>query len=214
MIVAQIPLARKIGDIELLPRILIFQHPAVVLIHAADFGLRRVSNRLRIPVFQHFLAHDGGIRRRRVDVANAQLRGRDEVIRTQTRQIHHLQVGQTVAVVIRVADPQPFVVREVLRRTFLDVGIEDTCGVFRAIRAVRERRNRAVCLRRHLLALFGGKFHPLVRRRIVLMNRRGLHQRAESVVAQRVHLAAARAEVFQFLLSRNDFLFFHKNSFC
>ena len=37
--------------------------------------------------------------------------------------------------------------------------------------------------------------------RIVLMNRRGLHHRSESVVAQRVHLAAAGAEVFQFLLS-------------
>jgi len=39
------------------------------------------------------------------------------------------------------------------------------------------------------------------------MNRRGLHHCAESVVAQRVHLAAARAEVFQFLLSRKLNLF-------
>ena len=123
------------------------------------------------------------------------------MIRTQTRQIHHLQVGQTVAVVIRVADPQPFVVREVLRRTLLDVGIEDARGVFRAICAVRERRNRTLSLRRHLLALFGRKFHPLVRCRVVLVHRRGLHHRAETVVAQRVHLAAAGAEVFQFLLS-------------
>ena len=46
-----------------------------------------------------------------------------------------------------------------------------------------------------------------MRRRIVLVNRRGLHHRAESVVAQRVHLAAARAEVFQFLLSRELNLF-------
>ena len=129
------------------------------------------------------------------------------MVRAQTRQIHDLQVGQAVAVVIRVADPQPLVVREVLRRTFLDVGIEDARGVFCAIRAVRERRNRAVCLRRHLLALFGGQFHPLVRRRIVLVNRRGLHHRAESVVAQRVHLAASGSEVFQFLLSRELNLF-------
>ena len=129
------------------------------------------------------------------------------MIRTQTRQIHHLQVGQTVAVVIRVADPQPFVVREVLRRTLLDVGIEDARGVFRAICAVRERRNRTLSLRRHLLALFGGQFHPLARRRVVLMNRRGLYHCAESVVAQRVHLAASGAEVFQFLLSRELNLF-------
>ena len=131
------------------------------------------------------------------------------MVRAQTRQIHDLQVGQAVAVVIRVADPQALVVREVLRRTFLDVGIEDTCGVFRAIRAVRERRNRAVYLRRHLLALFGRKFHPLVRRRVVLMNRRGLHHRPETIVAQRVHLAASGAEMLQFLLSRklNLFLF-------
>jgi len=207
VIFAQIPLARKIGDIELLPRILIFQHAAIVLIHTADFGLRRVSNRLRIPVFQHFLAHDGGIRRRRVDVANAQLRGRDEVVRAQTRQIHDFQVGQTVAVVIRVADPQALVIRKVLRRTFLDVGIEDTCCVFCAIRAVRERCNRAVSLRRHLLALFGGQFHPLVRCRVVLVHRRGLHHRPETVVAQRVHLAASGAQVFQFLLSRKLNLF-------
>ena len=39
------------------------------------------------------------------------------------------------------------------------------------------------------------------------MNRRGLHHRAESVVAQRVHLAASGAEVFQFLLSRELNLF-------
>jgi len=114
VIVAQIPLARKARDIELLPRILIFQHAAIVLIHAADFGLRRVSNRLRIPVLQHFFAHDGGVCRRCVDVANAQLGGRNEVVCAQTRQIHDLQVGQAVAVVIRVADPQPFVVRKVL----------------------------------------------------------------------------------------------------
>jgi len=226
VIVAQIPLARKARDIELLPRILIFQHAAIVLIHAADFGLRRVSNRLRIPVLQHFFAHDGSVRRRCVDVANAQLCGRDEMIRAQPRQVHDFQVGQAVAVVIRVADPQPLVMRKVLRRTFLDVGIEDARGVFCAIRAVRERRNRAVCLRRHLLALFGGQFHPLVRRRIVLVNRRGLHHRPETVVAQRVHLAAAGAQVFQFLLSRelNLFLivflvthmfpFFSVRSFC
>ena len=209
VIFAQIPLACKARDIELFPRILIFQHPAVVLIHAADFGLRRVSNRLRIPVFQHFLAHDGSVRRRCVDVANAQLCGRDEVVRAQTRQIHDFQISQTVAVVVRVADPQAFVVRKVLRRTFLDVGIKDARGVFCAIRAVRKRRNRAVRLRRHLLALFGRQFHPLVRCRVVLMHRRGLHHRAESVVAQRVHLAAAGAEVFQFLLSQklNLFLF-------
>jgi len=64
-----------------------------------------------------------------------------------------------------------------------------------------------VRLRRHLLALFGGQFHPLVRRRVELVNRRGLHHRAESVVAQRVHLAASGAEVFQFLLSRKLNLF-------
>jgi len=209
VIFAQIPLARKAGDIEFLPRILIFHYAAVVLIQAVDFGLGCVSNRLRLPVLQHFFAHDGGVRRRCVDVANAQLCGRDEVVRAQTRQIHDFQISQTVAVVIRVADPQPFVVREVLRRTFLDVGIEDTGGVFCVIRAVRERRNRAVCLRRHLLALFGGKFHPLLRRRVVLVNRRGLHHRPKTVVAQRVHLTTASAEVFQFLLSRelNLFLF-------
>jgi len=173
-----------------------------------------IGDGLRIPVLQHFFAHDGGIRRRCVDVANAQLCGRDEMIRAQTRQIHDFQISQAVSVVIRVADPQALVVRKVLLRTFLNVGIEDARGVFRAIRAVRERRNRAVSLCSHLLALFGGQFHPLVRRRIVLMNRRGLHHCAESVVAQRVHLAAAGAQVFQFLLSRNDFLFFHKNSFC
>jgi len=131
------------------------------------------------------------------------------VVRAQTRQVHNLQVGQAVAVVIRVADPQALVVRKVLLRALFDVGIEDTCCVFCAIRAVRERRNRAVRLCRHLLALFGGHFHPLVRRRVVLVNRRGLHHRPETVVAQRVHLAAAGAEVFQFLLSRklNLFLF-------
>ncbi len=104
--------------------------------------------------------------------------------------------------------------REVLRRTLLDVGIEDARGVFRAICAVRERRNRTLSLRRHLLALLGGQFHPLMRRRVILMNRRGLHHRPKTVVAQRVHLAASSAKVFQFLLSRNDFLFFHKSSFC
>ena len=39
MIFAQIPLARKARDIELLPRILIFQHAAIVLIHTADIRL-------------------------------------------------------------------------------------------------------------------------------------------------------------------------------
>ena len=207
VIFAQIPLACKARDIELFPRILIFHYPAVVLIHAADIRLVVIGDCLRIPVLQHFLAHDGGICRRCIDIANAQFRGRDEVVRAQTRQIHDLQVGQAVAVVIRVADPQPFVVREVLRRTLLDVGIEDARGVFRAICAVRERRNRAVCLRRHLLALLGGKFHPLVRCRVEFVNRRGLHHRAETVVAQRVHLAAAGAQVFQFLLSRKLNLF-------
>ena len=123
------------------------------------------------------------------------------MIRAQTRQIHDFQISQAVSVVIRVADPQALVVRKVLLRTFLNVGIEDARGVFRAIRAVRERRNRAVSLCSHLLALFGGQFHPLVRRRVELMHRRGLHHRPETVVAQRVHLAAAGAEVFQFLLS-------------
>ena len=117
------------------------------------------------------------------------------------------QISQAVTVVVRVADPQPLVVRKVLRRTFLDVGIEDTCGIFCAIRAVRKRRNRAVRLRRHLLALFGRQFHPLVRCRVVLVNRRGLHDCPETVVAQRVHLAASGAEVFQFLLSRELNLF-------
>ena len=97
--------------------------------------------------------------------------------------------------------------RKILRRALFDVGIEDTCGVFRAIRAVRERRNRTVRLRRHLLALFGGKFHPLVRRRVELMHRRGLNDCPETIVAQRVHLAASGAEVFQFLLSRELNLF-------
>ena len=129
------------------------------------------------------------------------------MVRTQTRQVHDFQISQAIAVVICVADPQTLVMRKVLRRTFLDVGIEDTCGVFRAIRAVRERRNRAVYLRRHLLALFGGQFHPLVRRRVELMHRRGLHHRAESVVAQRIHLPASGAQVFQFLLSRELNLF-------
>jgi len=207
VIVAQVPLARKARDIELLPRILIFQHAAIVLIHTADIRSILVGDRLRIPVLQHFFAHDGGIRRRCVDIANAQFRGRDEMIRAQPRQIHNFQISQAIAVVICIANPQAFVVREVLRRTFLDVGIEDAGGVFCAIRAVRERRNRAVRLRRHLLALFGGQFHPLVRRRVVLVNRRGLHHRAESVVAQRVHLAASGAEMFQFLLSRELNLF-------
>jgi hypothetical protein len=115
-------------------------------------------------------------------------------------------------------------VREVLRRTFLDVGIEDAGSRIRRI--IREHRNRTVCLRRHLLALFGGKFHPLVRRRVELVNRRGLHDCPETVVAQRVHLAASGAEMFQFLLSRelNLFLigflvthmfpFFSVRSFC
>ena len=214
VIVAQIPLARKIGDIELLPRILIFQCAAIVLIHTADIRLVVIGDCLRIPVLQHFRAHNSGICRRCVDVANAQFRGRDEVVRTQTRQVHDFQISQAIAVVICVADPQTLVMRKVLRRTFLDVGIEDTCGVFCAIRAVRKRRNRAVRLRRHLLALFGRQFHPLVRCRVVLVNRRGLHHCPETIVAQRIHLAASGAEVFQFLLSRNDFLFFHKNSFC
>jgi hypothetical protein len=39
------------------------------------------------------------------------------------------------------------------------------------------------------------------------MNRRGLYHCAESVVAQRVHLPAAGAQVFQFLLSRKLKLF-------
>ena len=123
VIVAQVPLPRKARDIELLPRILIFQHPAVVLIHAADIRLVVIGDRLRIPVLQHFLAHDGGVRRRCIDVANAQLCGRDEVVRAQTRQIHDFQISQAVAIVIRVADPQAFIMREVLLRTFLDVGI-------------------------------------------------------------------------------------------
>ena len=38
-----------------------------------------------IPVLQHFLAHDGSIRCRCVDIANAQLCGRDEMIRAQTK---------------------------------------------------------------------------------------------------------------------------------
>ena len=48
-----------------------------------------------------------------------------------------------------------------------------------------------------------------MRRRIVLVHRRGLHHCPETIVAQRVHLAAAGAEVFQFLLSQelNLFLF-------
>jgi len=201
VIVAQVPLARKARDIELLPRILIFQHAAIVLIHAADIRLVVIGDRLRIPVLQHFRAHDSGICRRCIDIANAQFRGRDEVVRAQTRQVHDFQISQAVAVVVRVADPQPFVVRKVLRRTFLDVGIEDARGIIRVVRIIRERCNRAVSLRRHLLALFGGQFHPLVRRRVVLVNRRGLHHRAETVVAQRVHLAASGSEVFQFLLS-------------
>ena len=226
VIFAQIPLARKARDIEFFPRILVFHYAAVVLIHAADIRLVVIGDRLRIPVLQHFFAHDGGIRRRCVDVANAQLCGRDEMIRAQPRQVHDFQVGQAVAVVIRVADPQALVVRKVLLRALFDVGIEDTRGVFRAICAVRERRNRTLSLRRHLLALFGGQFHPLARLRVVLMNRRGLYHCAESVVAQRVHLAASGAEVFQFLLSRelNLFLivflvthmfpFFSVRSFC
>ena len=204
VIFAQIPLARKARDIELFPRILIFQHAAIVLIHAADFRSILVGDGLRIPVLQHFFAHDGGIRRRCVDVANAQFRSRDEVVCAQTRQVHNLQVGQAIAVIIRVADPQTLVVRKVLRRTFLNVGIEDARGVFRVI---RERRNRAVRLRRHLLALFGGQFHPLVRRRIVLVHRRGLNDCPETIVAQRVHLAASGAEMLQFLLSRELNLF-------
>ena len=163
VIFAQIPLARKARDIELFPRILIFHYPAVVLIHAADIRLVVIGDCLRIPALKNFFAHDSGICRRCVDVANAQLCGRNEVIRAQMRQIHDFQVGQTVAVVIRVADPQALVVRKVLLRALFDVGIEDTCCVFCAIRAVRERRNRAVRLCRHLLALFGGHFHPLAR---------------------------------------------------
>ena len=46
-----------------------------------------------------------------------------------------------------------------------------------------------------------------MRRRIVLVNRRGLHHRPETIVAQRVHLPAAGAKVFQFLLSRELNLF-------
>ena len=87
VIFAQIPLARKARDVELFPRILIFQHTAVVLIHTADIRLVVIGDGLRIPVLQHFFAHDGGIRRRCVDVANAQLCGRDEVVRAQTRQV-------------------------------------------------------------------------------------------------------------------------------
>ena len=127
------------------------------------------------------------------------------MVRAQTRQVHNFQISQTVAVVIRVADPQALVVRKVLLRTFLNVGIEDARGGIRRI--IRERRNRAVRLRRHLLALFGRQFHPLVRRRVVLVNRRGLHHRPETIVAQRVHLPAAGAKVFQFLLSRELNLF-------
>jgi len=127
------------------------------------------------------------------------------MIRAQTRQIHDFQISQAIAVVVRVADPQALVVRKIMRRTFLDVGIEDARGRIRRI--IRERRNRAVCLRRHLLALFGGQFHPLVRCRVVLVNRRGLHHRSESVVAQRIHLAASGAQVFQLLLSRELNLF-------
>jgi len=205
VIVAQIPLARKARDIELFPRILIFQYAAIVLIHTADIRLVVIGDRLRIPVLQHFRAHDGGVRRRCIDVANAQLCGRDEVVRAQTRQIHDFQISQAVAIVIRVADPQAFIMREVLLRTFLDVGIEDAGSRIRRI--IRERRNRAVCLRRHLLALFGGQFHPLMRRRIVLMNRRGLNDCPETIVAQRVHLAASGAEMLQFLLSRELNLF-------
>ena len=45
------------------------------------------------------------------------------------------------------------------------------------------------------------------RRRVELVNRRGLHDCPETVVAQRVHLAASGAEMFQFLLSRELSLF-------
>ena len=76
---------RKARDIELLPRILIFQHPAVVLIHTADFRSILIGDCLRIPILQHFLAHDGGICRRCIDIANAQFCGRDEVVRAQTK---------------------------------------------------------------------------------------------------------------------------------
>ena len=38
-----------------------------------------------IPILQHFLAHDGGICRRCIDIANAQFCGRDEVVRAQTK---------------------------------------------------------------------------------------------------------------------------------
>jgi len=114
VIFAQIPLACKARDIELFPRILIFQHAAIVLIHAADIRLVVIGDCLRIPALQHFLAHDGGVSRRCVNVANAQFRGRDEVVRAQTRQVHDFQISQAVAVVIRVADPQPLVVRKVL----------------------------------------------------------------------------------------------------
>ena len=86
MVVSQIAFqTRKARDIELLPRILIFHYAAVILIHAADIRLVVIGDCLRIPVLQHFRAHDGGVRRRRVDVANAQFRGRDEVIRAQTK---------------------------------------------------------------------------------------------------------------------------------
>ena len=76
---------RKARDIKLLPRILIFHHAAVVLIHTADIWLVVIGDGLRIPVLQHFLAHDGSIRCRCVDIANAQLCGRDEMIRAQTK---------------------------------------------------------------------------------------------------------------------------------
>ena len=86
MVVSQIALqTRKARDIELLPRILIFHYAAVILIHTADFRSILIGDVLRIPVLQHFLAHDGSIRRRCIDVANAQLCGRDEVIRAQTK---------------------------------------------------------------------------------------------------------------------------------
>ena len=58
MVVSQIAFqTRKARDIELFPRILIFQHAAVVLIHTADFRSILIGDGLRIPVLQHFLAH-------------------------------------------------------------------------------------------------------------------------------------------------------------
>ncbi len=59
------------------------QSRRLMVVSQITFQTRKARD--MIPILQHFLAHDGGICRRCIDIANAQFCGRDEVVRAQTK---------------------------------------------------------------------------------------------------------------------------------